>query len=572
MSASADERTRGPTDAAPWWRDAVVYQVYVKSFADSDGDGIGDLDGVASRLDYLVELGVDALWLNPCYPTPDRDGGYDVADYFAIGDVYGGTDALVRLLAAAHERGLRLLLDIVPNHCSSEHAWFQAALAEPPGGPHRRRFLFRDGRAPDGSEPPNNWRSTFGGSAWTRVREQDGSWGQWYLHLFDAGQPDFDWQEASVEAYFDEVLGHWFDLGVDGFRIDVAHGLVKAPGLPDFDPRADRTPPMTNQPGVHDVFRAWRALTDGYLPERELVLVVEAWAPSPSDTASFVRPDELHQTFYFDLVEQPWEGTCFRVSVQRGLEALDGLAPPRPGSPRGGFAWTLNNHDVFRSVTRYGIVEPRERHGADPHAAVVRPAGTVDVGLGRRRARAAILFLLGLPGSIYLYQGEELGLYEVLDLPDESRQDPLFRHPSRPADGDPGRDGCRVPLPWSPDGPTLGFSPEQSATPWLPQPSDFAELAASLQASSTTSTLSLYRAALALRRERLVGAPESVDWRPDLERDGVIAYARAGVVVAVNFGDDAVRLPASWGDVILRSDGGEGTMLDGSAGAWLARA
>lgn len=572
VNGAAGERARARTGAAPWWRDAVVYQVYVKSFADADGDGIGDLDGVTSRLDHLVDLGVDALWLNPCYPTPDRDGGYDVADYFRIGEVYGGTGALRRLLAAAHERGLRVLLDLVPNHCSTEHPWFQAALAEPPDGPHRRRFLFRDGRGPDGSEPPNNWRSTFGGSAWTRVREQDGRWGQWYLHLFDAGQPDFDWENETVRAYFEEVLRHWFALGVDGFRIDVAHGLVKRPGLPDFDRRGGGLPPMTNQPGVHEVFRAWRTLTDAYLPERDLVLVGEAWAPTPAATADFIRPDELHQTFYFDLVEQPWSGARFRASVGRALEALRGLSPPRRGDPAGTFAWTLNNHDVFRAVTRYGIVERRRRFGPDPHATAIRPAGTVDVDLGRRRARTALLFVLGLPGSIYLYQGEELGLHEVLDLPDEVRQDPLFRHPERHEDRDPGRDGCRVPLPWLPDGSSLGFSQKRGAVPWLPQPSDFAALAASLQAETRTSTLSLYRAALALRRERLAGAPHTIDWQPDLDRDDVTAYTRGEIVVAANFGEKPFVLPVSWGEVLLRSDCGQGMVLESATGAWLARA
>jgi alpha-glucosidase len=569
VSTAAGEHATEHAVAAPWWHDAVVYQVYVKSFLDSDGDGIGDLDGLRSKLDYLVDLGADALWLNPCYPTPDRDGGYDVADYLTIADVYGGNDALARLLADAHERRLRVLLDLVPNHCSWDHAWFRAALTEPPDGPYRRRFVFRDGRGEDGSEPPNNWLSTFGGPAWTRVREPDGEWGQWYLHIFDEGQPDFDWQDESVPAYFEQVLRHWFSLGVDGFRIDVAHGLVKAPGLPDIDPAADAASPMTNQPGVHEVYRSWRALTDSYLPRRELVLVGEAWAPNAVECAAYVRADELHQTFYFDLVEQPWDATLFRESVQRGLDALDRLAAPLPGRPVGTFAWTLNNHDVFRSVTRYGIVEPRLRSGSDRHAAVVRPGGTVDVEIGRHRARAALLFLLGLPGSVYLYQGEELGLHEVLDLPDESRQDPLFLNPARREGGDPGRDGCRVPLPWTAEGPSFGFSPPQSTAPWLPQPAVFAELAASVQAVTPGSTLALYRAALALRRDRVAGAPETIEWC-DVDRDDVVAYARGDVVVTVNFGDWPFTPPSAWGTVLRRSDAREGPSIDGSTGAWLA--
>jgi alpha-glucosidase len=288
--------------------------------------------------------------------------------------------------------------------------------------------------------------------------------------------------------------------------------------------------------------------------------------------AEYVRPDELHQTFYFDLVEQPWDGARVRASVQRGLEALAQLARSRPDGEVGTFAWTLNNHDVFRSVTRYGIVEPGVRTSPDPHAPAVRPAGTVDVELGRMRARAAALFLLGLPGAIYLYQGEELGLHEVLDLPDERRQDPIFHRTERVEGSDPGRDGCRVPLPWTSEGPTFGFAPEGSEAPWLPQPRSFAALAADVQARSETSTLALYRAALALRRERLVGAPPTVAWQVVADRDDVVAYARGEIVVAVNFGDEPFVLPATWGTVLLRSDGSDGGPLEASTGAWLARA
>jgi alpha-glucosidase len=560
--AGPDDRSEGE----PWWREAVVYEVYVKSFADGDGDGLGDLDGATARLDHLVSLGVDALWLTPCFPSPDRDGGYDVADYFRVADVYGGDPALERLIEAAHSRGIRILLDLVPNHCSTEHAWFRAALREPPGGTHRRRFLFRDGRGPNGDEPPNNWRSTFGGPAWTRVREADGTQGQWYLHLFDPGQADFDWRNPEVPAYFERVLRHWFGRGVDGFRVDVAHGLLKAPGLPDYDPELDLATPMTNQPDVHDVYRAWRALADGYLPGRELAFVAEAWAPTAADAAAYVRAGELHQAFYFDLVMRPWDAAQLRGSVQTGLEALGTVREEVLGE-NGELAWTLENHDVFRSVTRYGLLERTGPVPSEPHAAAVRPRGVADVELGRARARAAALFLLALPGPVYLYQGEELGLPEVLDLPDDRRQDPIARR----GDGsDLGRDGCRVPLPWSADAPTFGFSPPDAhAEPWLPQPASFAALAADAQSDDPRSTLTLYRQALALRRERIVGAPRTVEWLDVAVRDDVVAYRRGDLVMATNFGAEPFVLPPSWGAVLLRSDGAEGRVLAGSSAVWL---
>ena len=568
IDASSHAPARPAAASTPWWRDAVVYQVYVKSFADSDGDGLGDLDGVTSRLDYLVELGVDALWLNPCYVSPERDGGYDVADYMRIGDVYGGNDALDRLLVAAHERGLRVLLDVVPNHCSVEHAWFRRALAEDPGGADRTRFFFRDGRGPSGDEPPNNWQSLFGGPAWTRIPERDGSPGQWYLHVFDSGQPDFDWTHPEVRGYFEEVLRFWFDRGVDGFRIDVAHGLVKAPGLPDLEPHAHGS--MLNQPEVHDVYRDWRTIAEEYGPDRELVFVGEAWAPTADDTAAFVRSDELHQTFSFDLVRQTWEASAFRESVERALDALDGISGcASPTAAAGTYAWTLNNHDIHRAVSRYGIARRAKTQSRDSDVAVLRPRGEVDLALGQARARAAALFVLGLPGSIYLYQGEELGLPEVLDLPNGARQDPIW---TRSHGTDPGRDGCRVPIPWTDEGPSFGFSPAGATTrPWLPQPSSFGPLAAGRQAADPASTLSLYREALRRRRELLAGSPEQLDWLDARGRDDVVAYARGSFVCVTVFGSEPFHLPADWGELELASGVASGRELRGPCSAWLSR-
>jgi alpha-glucosidase len=543
----------------PWWRDAVIYQVYLRSFADAGGDGIGDLAGLRSRLDYLTELGVDGVWLNPCYPSPQRDHGYDVADYTGIEPDYGDLDAFDAFVSDAHTRGLKVLMDLVPNHCSSAHPWFQAALAAGPGSPERDRFLFRDGRGADGELPPNNWRGQFGGSAWSRVTERDGSPGQWYLHFFDAGQPDFNWRHPEVITMFDDVLRFWFDRGVDGFRIDVAHGLYKHTDLPDWD--GDHfNAHAWNQPEVHDVYRRWRRIATEYAPDRELTFVGEVWAPTVTDLAAYLRPDELPQAFYFDLLMQPWDAALFRSSIDRAFAEI--------GSTGATITWTLANHDVHRAVTRYGMVTPEPYHGSvDPTVAVVRPRGQVDVSLGERRARAAAMLLLALPGSPFLYQGEELGLPEVLDLPDHARQDPTW---FRSGQLDPGRDGCRVPLPWTPQPPSHGFSPAGTrAQPWLPQPEWFAKYAVSEQLQDATSTLSLHRAALRLRRTAFPGEAETLVWLDVPGRDDVLAFRRGEVTCVVVFGDAPLPLPAEWGTVLLSSAPVEAGQLPGNATAWL---
>jgi alpha-glucosidase len=531
------------TAANEWWRSAVVYQLYLKSFLDTDGDGLGDLDGVVAKLDHLVSLGVDGIWLNPCYPSPKRDGGYDVADYLTIDPAYGGLPAFERLLDAAHERGLKLLMDLVPNHCSDQHAWFQEALAAAPGSPERRRFIFADGRGPDGSEPPNNWRSMFGGPAWERVAD-----GQWYLHLFDATQPDFNWDDPEVPAMFDDVLATWFERGVDGFRIDVAHGMVKAPGLPDV-PEGELNRFAWNQPGVHDIFRRWRRVSDSY--DRELTLVGEAWVSS-THAADYIRADELQQVFYFDLTQQPFEAGAFRRCVESASSALT----PDHGAP----TWTLNNHDVHRSVTRYGIVEPEPMTSADPLARHTRQRGRVDVELGTRRATAALVFMLALPGSVYLYQGEELGLPEVQDLPDEARQDPLW---VRSGHTDYGRDGSRVPLPWSADDPGLGFT---SGTAWLPQPDWFAQFAADREEREPASVLHRYRAALRARRDIDQSTP--LVWL-DTDRSDVLAFRRGELVCVTVFDGPPFDVPGDWGALVLGSDpDATGTRLGAGRSGW----
>ncbi|GAA2010247.1 glycoside hydrolase family 13 protein [Catenulispora yoronensis] len=551
----------------PWWRDAVVYQVYVKSFADADGDGTGDLDGLASRLDHLDRLGTDALWLSPCYPSPGRDGGYDIADYFSIDPLYGGTAALDRLVKAAHDRGIRILLDIVPNHCSAEHPWFQRALRAPAGSPERALFHFRDGRGASGELPPNNWQSMFGGPAWTRTTDADGDPGQWYLHLFDAWQPDLNWNHPEVREHFEAVLRHWFDKGVDGFRIDVAAMLVKADGLPDR-PGPDGLDPAANQPAVHDIHRAWRAVAEEYAGDRELMLVGEVWAPTAEHVTAFIRPGELHQAFYFDLMAQPWDSAAFRASTQRALQALDAVAAGP--EPAGSLAWVLNSHDAHRSVSRYGLTHAEPVKSPDEMADVLRPRGRVDISLGQARARAALLFQLALPGAAYLYQGEELGLPEVMDLPDDARQDPIW---TRSAGQEHGRDGCRVPLPWAGDDPPFGFSPAGARqAPWLPQPQWFASYAQDRQAADPQSTLNFYRSALAARRALLADLPDEVLWGEAGQiRDDVLVFTRGRLTVVTVFGDDPLDLPEQLGHVVLASSPMEGTRLPGNSAAWLTQ-
>ncbi len=580
-----------PPTKRDWWRDAVVYQVYPRSFADADGDGIGDLDGIRSRLPYLIELGVDGLWLSPCYPSPQADHGYDVADYTDIEPDYGTLDSFDALLADAHARGLKLLMDLVPNHCSSAHPWFQAALASAPGSAERARFLFRDGRGPDGSLPPNNWRSVFGGSAWTRVEEADGSGpGQWYLHLFDTAQPDFDWSNPDVGDLFEQVLRFWFDRGVDGFRIDVAHGLVKDSELPDWEPgpgndRSDA--PMWNQEGVHAVYRRWRAVADSYVG-RDLTLVGEIWVPRVSDLALYLRPDELPQAFYFDLLTQPWRAPFLRAAITRGLQQI--------ASTGAAVTWTLSNHDVHRTVTRYGQDQDRPWVASDEDpAAGTRFRGPTDLEQGTRFARSAILMLLALPGSAYLYQGEELGLPEVMDLADDARQDPIWR---RTHGEEPGRDGSRVPLPWSAEEDSFGFSagaaesgaaesgagesgagesaaadgePVEPGRPWLPQPYWFAEYAVDVELSDPLSMLSLYRRALTLRRTLVPGHEVELAWVEVPGRDDILAFARGDLVCAVSCGDAPLLLPEDWGEVRLASAPVEGRTMPAGGGVWMSR-
>ncbi|MFG2889421.1 glycoside hydrolase family 13 protein [Streptomyces sp. NPDC048248] len=503
--ADPSARTGSDPGAAPtgWWRDAVIYQVYPRSFADGNGDGMGDLEGIRSRLPYLRDLGVDAVWLSPFYASPQADAGYDVADYRAIDPMFGTLHDADAVIREAHGLGLRIIVDVVPNHCSDRHEWFQQALREGPGSPLRERFHFRPGRGTDGELPPNDWESIFGGPAWTRLPEPDG---QWYLHLFASEQPDFNWDHPAVQDEFRSILRFWLDMGVDGFRVDVAHGLVKAPGLPDMGQGeqlkllGNQVLPFFDQDGVHEIYRSWRTVLDEYAGDR--IAVAEAWTPSADRTALYLRQDELHQAFNFHYLNTGWDAAALRATIDESLDAMRPVGAPT--------TWVLSNHDVVRHRTRLG--------------------GGLD------RARAAALLMLALPGSAYVYQGEELGLPEVTDLPDDVRQDPSF---FRESGQDGLRDGCRVPLPWSGETAPYGFG---SGGSWLPQPADWRELTVDAQTGDPASTLELYRAALTLRRTHPgLGAGESVEW---LEApDGVLAFRRpGGLVCTVNTTGAPVRL------------------------------
>lgn len=518
---------------SPWWREAVVYEVYVRSFRDSGRDGDGDLPGIRERLPYLRDLGVDALWLTPFYPSPQADGGYDVADYRDVDPRYGTLADFDALVADAHRLGLRVIVDIVPNHTSERHPWFQEALAAPPGSPARDRYLFREGgRA---GEPPNDWPSAFGGSAWERLPD-----GQWYLHLYAPEQPDLNWRHPDVRRDFDRTLRFWLDRGVDGFRIDVAAGLFKDAAFTDLGPQRRHAMggPMYSRPEVHDLYREWRRVLDSYDGDR--MAVGEVWTDDPEDLALYLRPDELHQVFQFDLQLAQWSATEFRDVVDACFRAT----APMSAMP----TWVLSSHDAIRHVTRYQL--PGD------------PPGT-----GPARARAALLFMLALPGSAYLYQGEELGLPEVQDLPEEALRDPIWR---RSGGTQRGRDGCRIPLPWTGDDAPYGFTAEGVPT-WLPQPAGWGPLSAAAQQADPESMLAFYRRALAQRRARLAGLPPSIEWL-ETGRAEVLALRRGDLVCAVNFGAAAAPLPVT-GEPLICSDPHDphaGKLLGGNSAVWLS--
>ncbi len=557
----------------PWWQDAVIYQVYPRSFADADANGMGDLRGVASKIGYLKDLGVNAVWLSPFYQSPQADAGYDVADYRQVDPLFGTLDDFDDILARAHAEDIRIIVDLVPNHTSDEHVWFQQALAAGPGSPERDRYIFRDGKGPAGDVEPNNWQSLFGGPAWTRTTNADGNPGQWYLHLFDTKQPDLNWDNEQVHAEMRSVLRFWLDRGVDGFRVDVAHGMVKAAGLPDWSEKvsmvqgneeaaANTTPPYFDQEGVHAIYEEWNAVLAEYDGDR--MMVAEAWVEPMERIFRYVRDGEMQQAFNFGFLLAGWNARNIVDNVTETLaEAAVVAAPP---------TWVLSNHDTVRHCSRFGLSDPtsfpKGIAGQDEQP---------DEALGAARGRAAALIMLALPGSAYIYQGDELTLPEHTTLADELRQDPSF---FRTQGAERGRDGCRIPMPWAADEPGLGFSPvghdagtqeSGAADPWLPQPDSYNRYAADQQVGVEGSAFELYRSLLSHRAERELGRGR-LDWATaNAPAEGVLSYTNGTLQVLANLGSVPVEVPAGMsvlaasGPAVRTDDG----MLLPDAALWL---
>ena len=556
-----------------WWSTSAVYQVYPRSWADSNGDGVGDLPGITAKLPYLRDLGVDALWISPFYTSPMADAGYDVADYRDIDPLFGTLADADKLIARAHELDLRVIVDLVPNHSSDEHEWFKAALAAGPGSPERERYLFRDGKGENGELPPNDWQAIFGGNAWTRVSDADGNPEQWYLHLFDPKQPDFNWNNPEVRDEFVSILTFWLDRGVDGFRVDVAHSLIKADGLPDHaahaqmagtgDASHDNGGPMWDQEGVHEIYRAWRELLDSYNPcdtegydsAADRAMCAEAWVSPPERLARYVRPDEFHQAFNFAFLETPWRAADLHESITSSYRSNDSVGAPT--------TWVLSNHDVVRHATRLalpvGQPRPNGIRAEDPQP---------DAALGLRRALAATALELALPGGAYLYQGEELGLPDHTTMSDEARQDPTWE---RSEHTEAGRDGCRVPMPWVKDAPSFGFGPSEAT--WLPQPEVYGDLAVDQQDGVAGSTLEFYRRMLRERHARELGSG-SLTW-VEGAGDDVVAFVNSrdgheDLWVVTNFGEP-VALPDD-AFVVLSSGDADSLTVERDVTVWFTRA
>lgn len=549
-----------PRSSRSWWRDAVTYQIYIRSFADGNGDGKGDIQGIRSRLKYLKNLGIDAIWITPWYPSPQKDHGYDVADYLDIEPDYGTLSEAELMINEAHQLGIKVIIDIVPNHSSDQHKWFIEAVNSDPGSKARDRYIFRDGRGNHGEIPPNNWHSVFGGSAWQRIIEKDGRPGQWYLHLFAVEQPDFNWDNQEVHEYFEKVLRFWLDRGVDGFRIDVAHGMVKAPGLPDIEENlssemlAARRLPFWDQDGVHEIYRNWRRILNSYPGDR--MAVAEAWVSPASRIALYLRPDELANSFNFDFLTSIWDIQDLKRNIDLSLQAIQSVGAPA--------SWVFNNHDVVRSVDRFalglrpGVGETTfDRHG---------DVSKLNLEIGIRRARSGALLMLALPGGAYIYQGEELALPEVRDIPEDRLEDPRWFLSEKT---DKGRDGCRVPLPWSAnESGSFGFSINVKLgkeNSWLPQPKWWGNYSAENQEHDPNSTLNLYRKALEIRKTEIGLGDGELEWL-NLS-DQVLAFKRPGnFACIVNFGE-AFKIPN--GEVLIASTPIEDGILPEDGALWM---
>lgn len=514
-----------------WWRQAVVYQIYPRTFNDSDGNGFGDLKGVTEKVGYLSELGIDAVWLSPFYPSKLYDGGYDVDDYRNVDPRIGTLNDFDLMVKALHAENIKVIVDIVPNHSSIHHEWFVEALNSPKGSAARDRYIFMDG---DGNNPPNNWPSHFGPTCWTQVPD-----GQWYLHLFAPEQPDFNWKNAEVRADFENTLRFWSDRGVDGFRVDVAHSLTKEiskpfpeyPGYLVEHLPEDGSHQMFDRDELMDVYRSWRKVFNSYNPPK--FAVAEANAPL-SRRGRYATEDTLGQAFNFEIMNTPWTAKDYKKTI---TDVLDFSEKAKSSS-----TWVLSNHDVVRHVSKFGLPLKTDynkwllSNGTEPKC---------DLAKGLLIARAATLLILGLPGSTYLYQGEELGLPEVADLKPEQLADPIWL---RTSGKEKGRDGCRVPIPWT----------EKDAYP------NFKGLSAEQQEDQSESILNFYRKALWLRKD--VCKDETIEF-VEVSAE-VISFKRSGNwQVITNFGATPIELPA--GKVLISSAPIANNHLPTNATAWL---
>jgi alpha-glucosidase len=560
---------------ANWWRQAAIYQIYPRSFKDSNGDGLGDIKGITEGVKYLKSLSLDAVWLSPFYPSELADGGYDVADYRNVDPKLGTLKDFDVMLKALHKEGIRVFVDIVPNHSSDQHEWFKAALASKPGSKERARYIFRDGRGKNGELAPNDFVSHFAPSAWTRSKNPDGTDGQWYFHLFAPEQPDFNWDNREVELDFLKTLKFWSDRGVDGFRVDVAHALKKdfsrfnksyskidSVGIPE-----NGRDILFDRDEVHEVYREWRKVFNKYNPPR--VAVAEAYVPA-ARRALYASPDELGQAFNFDLLGTQFVAKEFKRIVTENIELTE-----KSGSSS---TWVLNNHDSVRTVTKYGLPQ-----GTDLSQWLLTDGKSIDVdiALGQKRARAAAMYIMALPGCTYIYQGEELGLFEVADLKHSDLQDPtwkrnvvlkpqrvFFRRNNKYVTGvaeihlDKGRDGCRVPLPWTSTGSSLGFG---SGKAHLPQPLGFGALSMQVQSKIKGSTLDIYRTALKLRKK--LQTTEEFEWIKTGDPQVLHFSRKNGWHCFMNFDGADFTLPK--GEILHSSSPLKGRKLPKNTTAWL---
>ena len=505
------------------WDSAVVYQIYWKSFKDGNDDGIGDIVGLKTKIQYIKNLGVDAVWLNPTYPSPQGDHGYDVSDYFGVEPTFGTLAEFEEMVLEIQKSGLMVLLDIVPNHVSSQHKWFKSASNAGFQNPYESLFIIREGTGKGGLEPPNDWKSVFGGPAWSHFPTPRQKKQRWYLHMFDPCQPDLNWQNSDVKKSFERILRFWFNLGIDGFRIDVAHGLFKAPGLPNLDSFGDNWSACWDQPEVHDIYRKWRLICDEY--ETGKFLIGEIHTSSRKRLMQYLGDDQLDAAFDFSFLHQKWSASGFRDKILGNLTLWEetGRLP----------VWTLSNHDEPRHLTRYmPLLED----------------GTPDIESGELRYKSLLALISAMPGRIFLYNGEELGLPQAT-VPIENRQDPAFFR--QPSDSDYlGRDGCRVPLPWDHKRDYAGFS---NNPPWLPMPDYWPELSVSKQEVEPQSMLNFYKKILNQRKENSwMRSTKIVDL---ICQDNVLFFTKISddlcVDACMNFGNSEKRLPLK--EIVLRT-------------------